>query len=679
MKKHWKKWTSRLTVMLLVMGSLSFVGQMDGWRSCATGQWDGFLETLSVADPEFTQNGGLLLTQTDAEDAAQMAEDGTDGLRQASNNLPAAYSLLDDEGVCYVTSVKDQGSTGLCWAYAALGACESNILKQGLDIPDTWLDENGELNFSEAALGWYPYTPHSLLGDLISGDHILLDGKGVSGGNASIASFSLAAGNGPQLEQYAPVEDWSQGYSEYQRYASYYRLQNVDILPMVSSASEQATVKQWLMESGGVSVSYYSKGTYYDNGTTVSYYQDTYDENSADHAVLLVGWDDNYAKENFRADAQPSSDGAWLARNSWGADDVDGGYFWISYEELSLCEFARFQMAEDIGNTACYQYDGSVSYTALRQSAVANIYTIETDCTASEVMFPQVTYNPTTSYYTVSLYRLASADTSPEDGTLLLEQSGWISYEGYKSISLETPVSLQQGERVAVVLELRSDNGRGASNLYAAFESENYDTSTGMQRSCAVQAGQTYVRSNYGDWADIMELKTLAAEDGTYPFGELGNAALKLVVENTTETQNWAQLDASMALAEQAGGTALSLESYTAAAAMRTDSTTLQPWIDNAAWNLLGALEQLGIGSYPTHVYTGLVSEAEMGDVDWDGYVDTSDAFWTLIAYSRVSAGSRSTWTMKQAAAADMDATGIIDTTDAFAILMRYAWIASGH
>ncbi len=54
--------------------------------------------------------------------------------------LPSAYSLVD-EGC--VTSVKDQKNTSLCWAYAALGACESNILKQGLEIPDAWKNADG--------------------------------------------------------------------------------------------------------------------------------------------------------------------------------------------------------------------------------------------------------------------------------------------------------------------------------------------------------------------------------------------------------------------------------------------------------------------------------------------------------------------------------------------------------
>ena len=41
-------------------------------------------------------------------------------------------------------------------------------MKQGLDIPESWKDSSGELNFSEAALGWYPFTNHLLVGEGVS-------------------------------------------------------------------------------------------------------------------------------------------------------------------------------------------------------------------------------------------------------------------------------------------------------------------------------------------------------------------------------------------------------------------------------------------------------------------------------------------------------------------------------
>ena len=129
--------------------------------------------------------------------------------------------------------------------------------------------------------------------------------KGISGGNPTIAGYALAAGIGTQLEQYAPMSQWKQGYSEYQRYNSYYRMKSSDVLLQVNSSST-ATIQQWIMESGAVSAAFYSKSTFYDNGESIAYYQNSHSATDADHAVLLVGWDNNYSRKNFDPETSPS-------------------------------------------------------------------------------------------------------------------------------------------------------------------------------------------------------------------------------------------------------------------------------------------------------------------------------------------------------------------------------------
>lgn len=34
------------------------------------------------------------------------------------------------------------------------------------------------------------------------------------------------------------------------------------------------------------------------------------------HAVSIIGWDDNYSKDNFST--KPTNNGAWIIRNSYG-------------------------------------------------------------------------------------------------------------------------------------------------------------------------------------------------------------------------------------------------------------------------------------------------------------------------------------------------------------------------
>ena len=66
------------------------------------------------------------------------------------------------------------------------------------------------------------------------------------------------------------------------------------------------------------------------NDTTGAFYNLN---GTPNHAVAIVGWDDNYSKDNFNSDMRPTKDGAYIALNSWGTAYGNKGYYYISYED----------------------------------------------------------------------------------------------------------------------------------------------------------------------------------------------------------------------------------------------------------------------------------------------------------------------------------------------------------
>lgn len=103
------------------------------------------------------------------------------------------------------------------------------------------------------------------------------------------------------------------------------------------------TVKRCLMKYGAVGMAFNTSSDYavtaaYQTaqgaGTLGNCYYDGEGEKSTNHLVTIVGWDDNYPRENFRSDKRPSANGAFRVKNSRGENYNDqGGYFWLSYED----------------------------------------------------------------------------------------------------------------------------------------------------------------------------------------------------------------------------------------------------------------------------------------------------------------------------------------------------------
>ena len=88
-------------------------------------------------------------------------------------------------------------------------------------------------------------------------------------------------------------------------------------------------VKSQIKNNGAVKASTNIHNDYFNSNKKALYINNSDIEQN--HAITIVGWDDNYSKTNFLT--QPVHNGAWIALNSWGDDWGNKGLFYISYDD----------------------------------------------------------------------------------------------------------------------------------------------------------------------------------------------------------------------------------------------------------------------------------------------------------------------------------------------------------
>lgn len=431
-------------------------------------------------------------------------------LSASAATLPTAYNN-DPSNVQYSTAVKSQGDYGNCWAFAAIACCEADAIKNhGASKLST--------DLSELHLAYFAYN-----GDRIgTGDKVNTQAPFYEhGGYSQLPIFTFSNWIGLVDEDVAKYSDFTKNptmkldESIMYKNVEYY-LKNAYTYSLPEDIER---LKEAIYTYGAAETSYYSHDVYY-NATTSAHY--CYANTTSNHAVTIVGWDDNYSKNNFKGVNKPTSNGAWLVKNSWGSDWGINGYFWISYEDKSIEAATVFDVVP-AGNEAYdnnYQHDGGVSltYSNYDKTSAANIFTAKGNelLTAISVM----TYEKKDSYYDLKIY-VNPADLSPrgfENTAPVHTQSGTLKDAGYNTIELTSPVTLSKNDTFIVLVE---------TNAYLAIDSD-FSSSNGsgyyVTSSAGVEANQTYFSFNDSAFYD-----TSTNGGSSKPF----NARIKAFTKNT--------------------------------------------------------------------------------------------------------------------------------------------------
>lgn len=373
--------------------------------------------------------------------------------------IPTKYDLRERGRVA---EVRNQGIYGTCWAFAALGALESTLLP-------------------EESVRY-------------SADHMTLaNGFNLTqqdGGEYTMGMAYLAAWQGPVYEKDDPYGDNVTDRS----LTAVRHVQEIQIL----DGKDYEKIKEAVFQYGGVQSSIYnalessqSSSPYYNRETNAYCYIGTEIPN---HDIVIIGWDDNYPKENFTLDLE--GDGAFICQNSWGEDFGEDGVFYVSYYDTHIgthnVVYTRVDGTDNYDHI--YQSDlcGWIGQLGYNKESVygANIYTAQG---AEELAAAGFYATGKDTRY--EIYVVRHFEDEESFGHRIPVASGTLSNAGYYTVDFNQGIILEPGERYAVVLHIITPNSVHPMAIeYAADETT---------ARVILNDGESYISSNGSYWEDV--------------------------------------------------------------------------------------------------------------------------------------------------------------------------------
>ena len=385
------------------------------------------------------------------------------------DELPEKFDLrevLAEKGM--PIEVKQQNADN-CWAFAILGTLETNLAlthNMNIDLSERHMDYALSWSFTETNIHAFERSVGKAL-SIRRGYLYLINGIGAvaecncegecdhdlkTPNNDTIVKKDLSYLTAYDIAAYA--ED----------YVLFPRIWDITEESVVQDIAKQ--VKRHIMNYGSVIINTSVMNFIDDYGainpeTAATVVDDSFAKN---HAVTIVGWDDNYDKSNFLEEKQPSTNGAWIIRNSWGDQLGDKGYYYMSYDnKYILSEASGIKTAKTIKEyDNLYQNDMGLG--------------IETSVSSTTPLYRGSVYdtnNQGEKLYKVSTFTYDNSvckvyidpdfqGEPPEDiNTLYTEGKTYYLHPGYNTIYLDNLVEL--GDKFAIYFEY--DKGNGEENI----------------------------------------------------------------------------------------------------------------------------------------------------------------------------------------------------------------------
>lgn len=434
-------------------------------------------------------------------------------------DLPVSYDLRN---FGRITPIRDQYPWGTCWAFASLASVESNYLTRSLKGElDGSLGDSETLDLSELHMAWFsknnPDKSRSFYAQQLAVANI-------DGAMPSVSTAYLSRLEGPVTESSMPYFSYEAiekawgfdskawhallkaGLPTYNQLAVLEELHQYFILPKPDYTADHygknvlrltdayyaplspimtteprddlgdelnnrtllnvqnaKYAKRLIMEYGAIEIAYHANNEWL-TASNDAYYDGN---NNANHAVSIIGWDDNYSRTNFKGASVPDIDGAWLVRNNWTEKFGNGGYFWMSYQQTIQAGLAHV-VESPSENMKVYTHSpmgfcdsfGYVDHSIY----MANVFKVKSEGEALE-SFSFYTSDNNTSCEWQIFYDLPNKPVNGPyvAGAVSISGSETCPYAGYHTVKLSSnqTLTLKKGHYFTVVVKL--------SNAYTNF------------------------------------------------------------------------------------------------------------------------------------------------------------------------------------------------------------------
>lgn len=375
--------------------------------------------------------------------------------------VPSRYDLRERNRV---SEIRNQGTYGTCWGFAATSALESSLLPE--------------------------YQA------LFSVDHMTMSNSfhvnQYDGGEYTMGMAYLAAWQGPVWEADDP-------YGDNKTDSSLNEVAHVQEMRIIDGKDYEG-IKLAVFKYGGVQSSLYStirssqsSSAYYNKDTAAYCYIGTEKPN---HDIVIIGWDDNYSRDNFMTPLE--GDGAFICQNSWGSDFGDNGVFYVSYYDTNIgTHNVVYTRVEDTDNyDILYQSDlcgwvGNIGYQGRESIYGANVYS-----TKQSQMLRAAGFYATGADTTYAVYVVNDFTDTTSFSRMEKVAGGQLEQAGYYTINFEEPVPLKKGERFAVVVYISTPG----SDHPMAIE---YDSGDVAMQDVDLDDGEGYISMNGSRFTDV--------------------------------------------------------------------------------------------------------------------------------------------------------------------------------